>query len=132
MEPLQGLIGILWRGELPLWVAFWVYGQGVYALLLAAYLAMYKLSFDMLAGVRAKMATMDGWLPTAVKGLATVVNVADFLGIFLITVVWTVMIWRAAPNTEWVGWTYLARGFVVAAWAFVVLGAALLWQIGSK
>jgi hypothetical protein len=128
MEPLQNLVGVLWRGELPLWVAFWVYGQGVYAVILAAYIAMYKLSFDLLAGVREKMAGMDPWLVVPVKVLATVVNIADALGFALITTVWFVMVWRSAVNTDWVGWTFLARGFVVMVAVLLGLGAVVLWK----
>lgn len=131
MEPLQNLVGVLWRGELPLWVAFWVYGQGVYAVILAAYIAMYKLSFDALGGVRERMAEMGGGLPKAVGILGTMVNVADAIGLALITLVWAVMIWRAAPNTDWVGWTLLARGFVLAAGVLLVLGAVVLWKVRS-
>ncbi|HEX2858636.1 MAG TPA: hypothetical protein VHP58_00300 [Alphaproteobacteria bacterium] len=127
-EPLQNIVLTLWRGDLPLWVAFWVYGQGVYAIILASYLAMYKISYDMLAGVRDHMAQMGGWVPKAIGVLGTFVNVADALGLALITLVWFVMVWRAAPNTDYVIFTYLARAFVVATAALLVLGAYVLYQ----
>lgn len=97
-------------------------------MILAAYLAMYKLSFDMLGGVRAKMDGMEPWLVVPFKILATLVNIADALGLALITAVWFVMVWRSAVNTDWVGWTILARGFVVAVAIVLVLGTVILWK----
>lgn len=128
MEPLTQMIQLLWRGEVPLWSAFWLWGQGVYALVLAAYVAMYKLSFEMLAPFRVKLAEDAGWLAVAVRWLGMVVNVADILGILVITGFFTVVMWRAAPNTEWVGWTYAVRGYLLIFWLFVGLGAVWLWQ----
>lgn len=129
MDPLQAAIGTLWRGELPLWVAFWVYAQGVYAVILASYIAMYKLSFDALAGVRERFALLDGWVAKVLGIFGSVVNAVDLAGIVVITGFFTIAVWRCAPNTDWMLWTWLARGYMVMFWVFVAVGVYALWQL---
>ncbi|MCP5404780.1 MAG: hypothetical protein H6922_00945 [Pseudomonadaceae bacterium] len=128
MESLTQTVINLWNGNVPLWSAFWVWGQGVYALVLAAYLGMYKLSFEMLAPFRARFAEDTGLVAQALRLLGIVVNMADLLGLVVITGFFTVVIWRAAPNADWIGWTYAARAYMVVFWMFVGLGALWLWQ----
>lgn len=128
MDNLPQTLMNLWNGNTPLWVAFWVYGQGVYALILAAYLGMYKFAFDMLGDIPARLAKDTSPLATALKVAGTVVNVADALALLVITVFFTVAIWRCAPNTEYALATYAARGVMMAFWAFVVLGGVWLYQ----
>lgn len=129
MEPLEKLVKTLWRGKLPLWVAFWVYGQGLAALLYGAYISMYVLTFQAMAGVKVKMEALDSWVVPVFKAMALVINVADAMGLALITVVWGVMVWRAAPNCSWVGWTWLARAFVAMCGVSVALGFYILWMV---
>jgi hypothetical protein len=107
-----------------------VYGQGVYAVFLAAYLVLYVLGFTALG-----MLTEDApetFFSNIAGILSLAINVADGLAVIAATVLWGVMIWRAAPNTSWKGWTLLARTFVLVAAACVVCALldsleVLLW-----
>ena len=128
MDGIAAAIGQLWQGKAPLWVAFWVYGQGVYALVLAAYFTMYKFGFEFFAPLREKLASA-GVLGQVVQGLAGLVNVVDGLGLLFFSVLWFVAIWRCAPNTDWVVWTWAARGFVVAVGVLLVAGG-WIWLRG--
>ncbi|PIZ31952.1 MAG: hypothetical protein COY40_00575 [Alphaproteobacteria bacterium CG_4_10_14_0_8_um_filter_53_9] len=128
MEGIVGFVTALWTGKAPLWVAFWVYGQGIYALIMAAYFTMYKFGFEILAPVQAKLAGADV-LGKVVQGGAAVVNVVDAVAFGLFTLLWFVAIWRCAPNTDYVMATYAARGFVVLVGAVLLCGA-WIWVKG--
>ncbi len=127
MDPLTTVLFQLWNGQLPLWVAFWVWGQGVYALLLGAYIAIYAGSFWLLASIREKFRADESFLASIIKYAAIAVNSIDTLGIIVITIFFTLAIWNCAPNTSWTGWTWLARGYVLVFWMFVLGGAYWLW-----
>lgn len=128
MEAVQAFILQLWRGEAPLWVAFWVYGQGIYAVLMATYFAMYKFGMEILAPLREKLAESTSPLVPVVQGLATMVNVVDAVAFGLFTMLWFVAVWRCAPNTDWVVWEYAARTFVLGVGLLLVLGAWIWWR----
>ena len=124
-DPLQTAIVNAWNGNIPLWVAFWVYGHMVYGLFLGAFIAMYKLSFDALKGVNTAAAPKPLRVLTGVLG--AIVNVVDWLSVTLATVFVAVVIWRAAPNTDFALWGLLARGYVVLFFMFIAAGLATLW-----
>lgn len=123
MENLPQTLISLWQGKQPLWVAFWVYGHGVYGLLLGAFIVMYKYSFAAVSGT-----PTDSLLGKTVLLLSRGVNIVDWSFIAIATVFFSVAIWRCAPNATLPLVGFLARAYIVWFWLFVFLGAALILQ----
>lgn len=121
MDNLPQTLLSLWQGQQPLWVAFWVWGHGVYGLILAAFIAMYKYSFSMVGATATETA-----LGKVVLVLSRGVNIVDWSFVAIVTVFFSVAIWRCAPNAEWTWAGWLARGYILWFWAFVILGGYLL------
>ncbi len=78
-----------------------------------------------------------GWILFPL-GLTAVFVILGFIGvpvsiwqlvivILVVLVAWlflsSVAVWRCAPNTGWVGWTYLARAFVLLYLVIIIAGA---------
>ena len=83
----------LWRGEAPLWVAYWVIGFLIGNALVFTLEALVPPDFD----------------PSAAP-LRTVVAAGLVVALSIAWIVFCVVsIWRCAPNTGWRGWTALAR-----------------------
>lgn len=121
METLPQTLVSLWQGKQPLWIAFWVYGHGVYGLLLGAFIVMYKYSFSMVSGT-----PTDSTLGKIVVFLSRGVNIVDWSFIAIATVFFSVAIWRSAPNATLPAVGFLARAYIAWFWLFVFLGAILL------
>lgn len=122
MENLPQTLIALWQGKQPLWVAFWVWGHGVYGLLLGAFIAMYKLSFDAFKNVEFG----NSFSSKMLQILGSVVNAVDWSFVIMATIFFSVSIWRSAPNTDWVWAGWLARGYIIWFWMFILLGSYLL------
>ena len=128
MDPIAKALISLWQGQQPLWVAFWVYGHFVYGLMLGAFIAMYKLSFDALRPIAENPELKGTWAAKLAGILGTVVNVVDWSAVALATIFVAVIIWRSAPNTELALWGYLARAYVVLFFVFVLCGVYLAYM----
>ncbi len=85
----ENLLTRLFRGEEPLWKAFWLFGVVGWVLVfqLATLLSEILHSYDI------RDATSLVW------------------GIYL-----SVAVWRCATNTQWRYWGYAARAVIIAAW----------------
>lgn len=93
-----GYIKSSWRGEQPLWKAYWLNLTAIPLFL--------------------------GWMGEVVPD--TWVTVIVYLVILLAVYVWAlVSVWRCASNTSREIWTLLARGIVIISPFIVILGLIL-------
>ncbi len=111
MDALATTILNLWQGKLPLWVAFWVYAHVVYGVLFAAFHIAGEATKSQLAKLTAN--AENGLLVQFVQYGGQFLMLLDKMALALITVVALVGIWRCAPNTTWLGWTLLAKAYVI-------------------
>ena len=125
LDPFARTILSLYRGKQPLWVAFWVYGHAIYGVILAAFIAMYKLSFEALGNLQDSSPFQEGVLAQALKICASIVNIVDWTSVVVITCFFWISIWRCAPNANWPGWTLIARGYLLVFSTFIILGVIL-------
>lgn len=123
MDPLANIIQRQWKGEEPLWKAFWVYGMMVGTFL----------DTILLLGMGS---TLEEEF-TNEEDFELIFLAVDFYAVslsfvfFLTYAVWNfVSVWRCARNTEKPVWRWSARGFYIFCLLYPVIGG--IWvAIGS-